>query len=43
MRDVGLLGGTGEGTGVGDGAKVAELVKFDKAAMGRGTSVLRNI
>lgn len=43
LRDVGLLGGTGEGTGVGDGAKVAELVKFDKAAMGRGTSVLRNI
>ena len=30
LRDVAALGGTGEGTGVGDGAEVAELVEFHR-------------
>jgi hypothetical protein len=37
---VGLLGGAGEGAGVGDGAEVAKLVKFDKAVISRQSSVL---
>lgn len=33
LRDVGLLGGSGERAGVSDSAKIAKLMKFDKAVL----------
>jgi len=32
LRDVGLLGGAGEGAGIGDSAEVAELVEFHRGS-----------
>ena len=40
LRDVRLLRSAGEGACVGDGAKVAELMEFDKAVLSCQSSVL---